>query len=154
MKTLVVYESQYGNTRQVAEAIAQALGTKAVPAGEVSVKDLPRLEFLVVGSPTQGGRPMPGVQKLLAEIKPGQLKGVRVAAFDTRFELVKQGFFLKALMKTIGYAAGKMAKTMREKGGKLMAEPEGFIVTGKEGPLKEGEQERAERWAGSLAKTE
>ena len=146
----MVYESQFGNTRRVAEAIGQGLGTKVAAAGEVSTLDFQGLELLVVGSPTQGGRPMPGVQKFLAEIKPGQLKGVKVAAFDTRFELAKQNLFLKALMKTIGYAADKIAKVLVEKGGELAAKPEGFIVTGKEGPLAEEELARAREWGKEL----
>ena len=70
-------------------------------------------------------------------------KGKSVAAFDTRFELESQGVGLRLLMSVIRYAAPRLAKALEKKGGKLVAEPEGFIVENKEGPLKEGELERA-----------
>ena len=74
-----------------------------------------------------------------------------MVAFDTRFELEKQNFALKLLMKTRAYAAEKIAKLLVSKGGILMAQPEAFIVTGKEGPLDDGELERAEQWGGILS---
>jgi hypothetical protein len=55
-------------------------------------------------------------------------------------------------MGLIGYAAGRIASGLTSKGGRLIAKPEGFIVDGKEGPLKEGELERAAAWARSLQK--
>jgi len=46
-----------------------------------------------------------------------------------------------------GYAAGRIANNLKKKGGILIASPEGFFVTGGQGPLKEGELERAAAWA-------
>ena len=50
-------------------------------------------------------------------------------------------------MSVIRYAAERIAKDLVKKGGRLVAEPEGFIVENKEGPLKQGELERASKWA-------
>lgn len=49
-------------------------------------------------------------------------------------------------MKVGGYAAGRIAETLKKKGGNLVMPPEGFFVKGKEGPLKEGELERTANW--------
>jgi hypothetical protein len=49
-----------------------------------------------------------------------------------------------------GYAANTIASTLKKKGGQLLVPPEGFLVTGEQGPLKEGELERAARWAGQI----
>jgi hypothetical protein len=46
-----------------------------------------------------------------------------------------------------GYAASTIAKTLEKKGGKLAVPAEGFFVTGEQGPLKDGELERAAAWA-------
>jgi len=46
-----------------------------------------------------------------------------------------------------GYAAGRIARNLKGKGGNLIASPEGFLVTSTKGPLKEGELERAAGWA-------
>jgi hypothetical protein len=54
-------------------------------------------------------------------------------------------------MKVIDFAAPRIAKTLVAKGGQLATDPEGFIVIGKQGPLKEGELERALQWAKQLA---
>ncbi len=49
--------------------------------------------------------------------------------------------------RLFGYAAGRIADSLKAKGGNLAPPPEGFIVKGNEGPLKEGELERAAGWA-------
>ena len=73
------------------------------------------------------------------------VKGKRVAAFDTRISQKWVGIF--------GYAAGKIARNLKKKGGNLIALPEGFFVEGTQGPLKEGELERAAGWASALVET-
>ncbi|MDJ1422499.1 MAG: hypothetical protein M5U10_11355 [Candidatus Methanoperedens sp.] len=40
-------------------------------------------------------------------------------------------------------APGRIVDSLKGKGGHLIAPPEGFIVKGNEGPLKQGELERA-----------
>jgi hypothetical protein len=72
---------------------------------------------------------------------------VRVAAFDTRIVLETiDSKALRFLVDKGGYAASTIAKTLEKKGGKLTAPPEGFFVTGEQGPLKDGELERAADW--------
>jgi flavodoxin I len=149
MKTLIVYGSQFGNTEKIAKAIGSAVGNevKVTRPIEVDTNRLQAFNLLIVGSPTQGGRPTPALQKFLENIPFDALKNIKVAAFDTRFLLKDQNFALRMLMKTIGYAADKIVKILIAKGGQQLAPPEGFIVKGKEGPLAEGEMERAGEWA-------
>jgi hypothetical protein len=54
------------------------------------------------------------------------------------------------LITLFGTAAPKIAKTLKEKGGTLVGQPQGFFVTGGEGPLRDGEVERAAAWAKGL----
>jgi len=54
---------------------------------------------------------------------------------------------LRFIVKTGGYAAKSIANRLKKKGGDLIMPPEGFLVTGEEGPLQEGELERAADWA-------
>ena len=79
----------------------------------------------------------------LDQIDPQALEGVRVAAFDTRMT--------NRLILLFGTAGPKIARALESKGGTRAGSPEGFSVTGGEGPLKEGELERAAVWAQSLA---
>jgi hypothetical protein len=55
------------------------------------------------------------------------------------------------LITLFGTAAPKIARALEKKGGTLAGPPGGFYVTGGEGPLKEGEVERAAAWAQGLA---
>jgi len=54
------------------------------------------------------------------------------------------------MIKLFGYAAKPIAGMLKKKGGSLVQQPEGFYVKDSEGPLKDGELERAARWAQSL----
>jgi flavodoxin I len=150
MKTLVVYDSGFGNTEKIANTIATALKADFLRIDDFGGEKLEGVDLLVVGSPTYGGRPTEKIVKRLGLIKREELKGVKVAVFDTRILAKEQGPFLKLLMKVIDYAAPKMARILEGSGGKLVALPEGFIVMGKEGPLMKGELERAKVWAGKL----
>lgn len=149
MKTLVVYDSLYGNTEKVARAIAQAIGAEAKLklVGNIHRSDLRDTRCLIIGSPTQGGKPKPETRAFLNNIPPNGLSGMSAATFDTRLLASKNNPFMSLLLKTAGYAAPKIAKQLQAKGANLVASPHGFIVNGKEGPLRKGELERAAVWA-------
>jgi flavodoxin len=154
MKTLVVYDSQFGNTEQIARAIADgAGGTTVVRAAKADLIDLRTYDMLVVGSPTQAGRPTADIKRFLDSIPAGGLAKMQVAAFDTRVSAKRCGPFAKLVMGIFGYAAGRMAAPLQAKGGRLKAPPEGFAVVDKEGPLEPGEHERAYRWGKDLVGT-
>jgi flavodoxin I len=147
MKALVIYDSMYGNTEKVARAISKALKCEVKPVESTLPQDLNNLNLLVVGSPTQGGRPTQKLTDFLNTISPINFK---VATFDTRFAQENQTFFLRTLMKTIGFAAPKIAGNLKRKGGHLVKPPEGFIVTDTKGPLADKELTRAGNWALTL----
>jgi flavodoxin len=144
MRTMVVYDSVYGNTEKIAQAIGDAVGgeVRVLRVGEVDVTELNTLDLLFVGAPTHGGRPSPTMREFLDEVPPSALEGINVAAFDTRMTT--------RWVRIFGYAAGRIAKTLQKKGGTLIGAPEPFYVTGGEGPLKEGELERAATWAETI----
>ncbi|MDO9333237.1 MAG: flavodoxin family protein [Dehalococcoidales bacterium] len=147
MKALVIYDSLYGNTEKIAKAIGGAITgeVKVLPVGQANPAELKSLDLLIVGSPTQGGRATKAMQAFLDIIPDTSLKGINVAAFDTRYTSKFAVIF--------GYAAGRIAGNLKAKGGTLVAPPEGFFVTGNKGPLKEGELERAAGWARGIAES-
>jgi len=141
MNAVVVYDSTYGNTEKIARAIGAALGgaAKVARIAESNAVALGKAELLVVASPTMGGRPTEAMLGFLAKIPEGSLKGVKVAAVDTR---------LKAKwVKIFGYAAEKIAARLAKCGGTPVVPPEGFLVKGAKGPLLDQELERATAWA-------
>lgn len=139
MKALVVYDSAYGNTEEIAKAIGGALGGQVLVrrANEVSPSDLASIELLIVGSPTQAGKPTQAIQDFLKSLP--DIRGVSVAAFDSRMSMW--------LARVFGYAAQKIVKSLKARGGTLVAPPQAFYVDAKEGPLADGEAERAAYWA-------
>jgi len=151
LKPLVIYDSKFGNTEQIAKAIAGAV----TPLGEVKVlrvstvnpSELASIDFLIVGSPTHAGRATRATKDFLKKIPANALENVRVTSFDTRFSTKDKGIGVRILLRVLGYAAGRIANRLERKGGHLAAEPEGFIVEDSEGPLKKGELERATGWA-------
>ncbi len=145
MKALVVYDSVYGNTEQIAQAIAASLscGTKAFRAGAVDAEImLKNIDLLVVGSPTLGGRPMETVRAFLDTIPKAVARKLEAAAFDTRLTM--------KFAKLFGHAADRMEARMKANGCSLKSNREGFIVKGSNGPLAAGELERAGAWAMSM----
>lgn len=155
MKGLVVYDSVYGNTRKIAEAVgavlAQAGDVQVLPVVQLPKEALTGLDLLVAGSPTQAFGPIEGTKNFLKSLAPRQLNGVKVAAFDTRVDIksVNSGF-LTFMVNIFGYAAENIDRGLKAKGGNPVAAPGGFFVKDKEGPLADGELERAVAWAGEL----
>jgi flavodoxin I len=155
LKIIVVYDSAYGNTEKIARAIAGSLGAAGEVgvwrAGEMKEPDLKGVGLVVAGSPTQGFRPLPTVQKWLDGIPEDDLKGVKAAAFDTRIGGKEAGGAGKFIARLGGYAATRIASTLKKKGADLVAEPEGFMVNDSKGPLGKGELERAAEWGKKIA---
>lgn len=157
MNALIIYDSAYGNTEKVARAMGKALGAlgevQVVRPGDVQSGQLSGVALLIVGSPTQKFRPLPAVTGFLKGLPDGVLRGVKVAAFDTRIpeSRVQEIRILAFFVKLFGYAAKPIADGLAKKGGELAAPPEGFYVSDTEGPLVDGELERAADWARTIA---
>lgn len=170
MKAAVVYESIFGNTMQIAEAVARGLSARfEVSAAEVSAagRAANSVDLLVIGGPTHAfgmsrGSSRKGALEQAAKIgvRPvSQGEGIRdwlkrlpkthepalAASFDTAF---KKGRWLPT-----GSAASSAASQLKKKGFKSVCEPEQFYVTDTEGPLADGELERAEEWGRLLGET-
>jgi flavodoxin len=151
MKTLIVYDSKFGNTKQVADAVGGSIaGARVVPVDEADLASLRDYDLLVVGSPTQGGRPTPAVAAFLRRIPADALIGLGVAAFDTRISAADCGALARFALKVFGFAAGRIETSLKSKGGRPVVQAEGFVVKDNEGPLAEGELERARTWARQL----
>jgi flavodoxin len=166
MRVVVVYESMFGNTKTIAEAIANGLGE----AGEVTLGTVDDLSpevvgaagLVVAGGPTHGhGMARPDARQTVTNdasyakygpVLAGQesLRGwlehlptaqAPAAAFDTRFAKPRW---------LTGSAATKIAQRLRGKGYKLVG-TESFFVQTTGGPLADGERERATAWGRQLA---
>jgi hypothetical protein len=163
MRALVVYESMFGNTKAVANAVADGLATR-MPVDVVEVGTAPPVvgddvALLVVGGPTHAfGMSRPGTRRdagkqaehglvsagiglreWLTAVHDGS-GGVAATAFDTRIDRPRLP----------GSAARAAEKRLRRLGFRTIAAPESFYVAGTQGPLLDGELERARRWGDEL----
>ncbi len=144
MKALVIYDTVQGNTAKIAQAVAAGIGgnTEAVKAGSTDAGALKGIDVLVMGSPTMGGRPTPGIQAFIDAIPKEIVGKAGFAAFDTRLSW--------KFLKIFKYAGDRMTAVLRERGGRILAQPEGFTVKSANGPLADGELERARLWGQKL----
>jgi flavodoxin len=153
MRSLVVYDSQYGNTKLIAEAIGSALKSfgrvLVMHCSEVQLGDLMGINRLIVGSPTQQLTATSAVLNWIKTIPRNGLKGVKAAAFDTRFteEMINGIKVLPLFVRIFGYGAKPISVRLEKKGAEIILPPEGFYVADTEGPLLEEELERAAAWA-------
>jgi flavodoxin I len=161
MKVLVIYDSFFGNTEKIAAAISAAIAKASgdpaevdlLKVSEVKPEQLAGVELLIVGSPTRGFQASEATTAFLKGLPDKGLKGIKAAAFDTRLSLEDiESSAVRFIVKTGGYAAKRIAEALKKKGGALVAPPEGFYVTGEQGPLKEGELERAAEWGSVMDK--
>jgi len=106
----------------------------------VTAADIEAVDLLFLGCPTHGSMPSEAAQGLLEKVGPPARKDAKAATFDTR---LTWGF-----LQRWGFAAPRMADTLKEKGWTLAGTPGGFFVKGlRKGPLKKGEADRAAAWA-------
>lgn len=169
MKAAVVYESMYGNTHSVAEAIAEGLGpaaaTEVVSTNDADRMDLTGLDLLVVGGPTHahGMTRSQTRQAAVIDARSGEKELIldpsaeglgarewldllgpssgRAAAFDTRVDMPEL---------LTGHASKGIGKKLKQHGFELVAGPESFLVSGDSGLLP-GELDRARQWGQTLA---
>ena len=149
MFTLVVYDSKFGNTERIAQAIARGAAT----LGSVRVANIadaaPSLaagpDLVLVGGPTQRRSMSPGLRGFLEALPAGSLAGAATASFDTRY---------RGSTWLMGSAAAEAAKGLQRAGSRLAAPPESFFMN-RGGPverqsLEAGELERAEAWGRAI----
>ena len=143
MNALIIYDTNFGNTRKLAEEIAKELGkgAKAVHVDEITTDSFSGLDLLVVGSPIIAWNPSPKIKKFLKKLRKQDLGGIKGASFDTRINI-----------KIHGDACEKISKQLQGVGLQLASDPVYFFVADKEGPLEDGEIERALGWAAQLKK--
>lgn len=146
MNTLVLYESQFGNTKKIAEIVGHELEfkgpTRVEPIGSYAPEHLDGVDLLVVGGPTQAHGMTARMRQFVARLESKPLN-IPAVAFDTR---VKGPQFLW------GSAAREIQSKLRFDGFRPVAPPEDFLVTlTKEPSLNQGEEEHAKAWAEQLA---
>jgi hypothetical protein len=160
MKALVVYESHYGNTARIAEAIAEGIGpeARALTTTEATPEVVAEAELVVAGAPVMAfGLPRESMLATMAKDtkapEPPDLTNLPLrdwldalprhhaaaASFETR------------LRWSPGGATGAIDDRFHAAGFRTIAKPGKFVVKGSYGPLREGEVERAREWGATLA---
>ena len=159
MKAIVVYESLWGNTGAIARAIAEGIGpdAHALPTDEATADALVGVDLVVAGAPLLGfNLPTDEMRKSIADNPTMPDADVAHASMRSWLEGLPKGSGRGASFETRiwwspGSAAKKIAAGLEGAGYPAAAKPEKFLVTGRYGPLKDGEVERARQWGARLA---
>jgi hypothetical protein len=164
MRALVVFESMFGNTQKIADAIADGLSsgmpTDLVEVGAGPGRIADDVGLLVVGGPTHAfGLTRPKTRESAADQAEGELvsrgTGLRewLASLDGGSESIRAATFDTRINKPRlpGSAARGAEKRLRKLGFRIEAPAESFYVDGTTGPLIDGELERARGWGERLA---
>ncbi len=143
MNSVVIVGSRSGNTRTIAEAIADGLRA-AGPAELLDLEQAPTVvpagtTLLVIGAPTEGHGLYEPMEKYLERLSDEGLAGIQAAAFDTRLD------WPRCLSVS---AADRIADALRDRGASVLS-TESFLVTMKP-ELEDGQLERARAWGSSL----
>jgi menaquinone-dependent protoporphyrinogen IX oxidase len=144
MKGMVVYDTSHGNTRKIAETIAETLRESGIEADLFSVKQVKKLSakdyhFLALGSPTRFGTMSFAVRSFLGKVKGEEWMGRPFVAFDTENP--------ENMEKKEWSAAEKIAERLRDKKMSQLLPVLRAAVQGQKGPLLEGEIERTREYA-------
>ena len=146
MKALVVHYSKFGHTQRIAEVIGQVLAargpTQVLSIDELDVDALRQADLIIMGTPTHKMNLPEAVRPVLDNLPRRILPKTPVAAFDTSY---KMNAFLARFT-----AAKRLDRKLRKLGGKRVVPPETFHVVEREGPLYDGEIERAQAWAATI----
>ena len=148
MKGIVVYDTSYGNTKKIAETIAETLKESGIEADLFDVKDVKKLnardyDFLVLGSPTKFGTMSFAIRFFLGKVKSEEWMNRLFTAFDTENP--------ENMEKKEYSAAVKIAEKLKEKKMNELLPVLKAAVLGQKGPLIEGEIERTKDYAWELA---
>jgi hypothetical protein len=159
MNAIVVYESHWGNTARIAEAIAEGIGTdaRALTTSEATPAVVAAADLVVAGAPVMAfSLPSESTRRAAAQDhKAPQPANVSEPLLRTWLEELPTGHAAAASFETRlrwspGSATGSIDRAMQRAGFRTVAKPGKFVVTGSYGPLREGEIERAREWGADL----
>jgi flavodoxin len=146
-KAVIIYESVYGNTKKVAESIAEGMRQnegvtcKVVKTSEVHTDDLADYDIILFGCPNHNQEPARNMSKFIERVAIVNLEGKVGAAFDT-FTGGNKGVALSKLESFI-------RKHLR--GFELKIEGMSIEVTDRKGPLVEGATSDAKEYGRKIA---
>lgn len=152
---VLVYDSLFGNTALIAKKLAEtarSMGNELIEmrVNEIDNQLMKQANLLIIGAPTQSFNASKPMLEFLEKVDSDTVKNKQTIVFDTRIALQAiDSKFLRWLVSRGGYATAPISKKLRKKGAKILG-AEGFIVSDREGPLVEGEIERAANWLKSI----
>jgi flavodoxin len=160
MNAVVVYESHWGNTAAIAQAIADGIGsgTRALTTDQATREALAGVDLIVAGSPVIAfALPRDGsLHQIERDEKAPTPPDVSHPLLRTWLDNLKVGHGYGAAFETriwwsLRGATGTIESKLRTSGYERVLPGERFIVQGGYGPLRDGELERARRWGTELA---
>ncbi|ONH28857.1 flavodoxin family protein [Pseudofrankia asymbiotica] len=171
MRAMVVFESMFGNTKEIAEAVAAGLtermDTELVEVGAAPTTLASDVDLVVVGGPTH----VLGMSRPSTRRDAAHQAAVSAGAGAAEKGVISKGVGIREWLATVdlgqpspamavfdtrmrsplsGSAAAKAARLLRRRGARIVGRRD-FYVTGTQGPLRDGERDEARQWAADLA---
>jgi menaquinone-dependent protoporphyrinogen IX oxidase len=148
LRVFVVYDSKYGNTKEVAESIVQGLTEEGIETGigyakEVEPRSLLCYDALIIGAPNHMGQPSRTINKFVDSLAGIQLNAKTAATFDTYFQ--RGRYFEKAMQKIEKHISQRLPNLTLVKPGLSVR------VRGVNGPIVEGELPKAKEFGKKFA---
>lgn len=136
MKAVVIFDTKFGNTEKVAKGIAKILNADAIRVTDVDISKLKEYDVFAVGSPTHAWNMSSGMKAVFKKLEGHSFNGKKAAAFDTKFN-----------SRFAGSAAKKIQGKLKKLSFDIAMKPVSFFVTGREGPLADGEMEKVKAFS-------
>lgn len=148
LHAIVIFDSQFGNTEQIAQVVARTLGSygaaRAAHVHETAITQLRDVDLLVFGCPAQGWSAASPLRIFVERLPSEVLRGPKIACFDTRLRV--PGWIAR-------FGAPQLEKHLKKMGIHVCAPSTGFFLVERKGPLQPGEGERATQWARAVGET-
>ena len=146
-RVFIVYDTKYGNTKLVAEKIAEGMRelkgieTEVSDVKKVDLKKIDSFDAILIGAPNHFGSPSRTIMKFIDKLGKLKLKAKGVAVFGT------------FLGKDFEMATKKMEKRLDEKVPTLRLMTSGLSIRVDEtkGPITEGELPKAREFGKKIA---
>jgi len=146
-KAMIIYESKYGNTKLVAEKIAEGLavgkqiGVTIIDVGNADVETLTHADIILFGAPNHMGGPTAGITKFIDKLGKIKIECKTGAAFDTY------------MFSDYEKAVKRIEAQLKQKAPGLKIAVPGLSVRvkGMKGPIAEGEIDKAREFGNKLA---
>ena len=146
-KAIAIYESKWGNTQKVAEAIVEGMNqiegieTQIAEVKDVEPTQVKQFDTILIGSANHAGRSTRNIKKFIDKFQELDLTNKRIVVFDTTFQ------------RDLGKTVKNMEKQIADKApnAKIVSPGLSICVNGFKGPVSSKELGKSKEFGAKIA---